>query len=130
MPIEIGSTNRVFNLSEARQLLPLVQTLTKQYQQKLAPTQTRLNRMLSNDPRRASREQEYEAIVSKWKAKVEQLGPVVKGLWVVEFDVGDGALCWKSPEVGFLFFRPQGEGFSGRVRLREFIRDRDPDWAR
>lgn len=130
MPIEIGSANRLFNLEEARQLLPLVQTLTQKHQQKLAPIQARLNHMLSNDPRRAMKENEFEAIVSKWKAKIEQLGPKVVGLWIVEFEVGEGALCWKSPEVGFLYFRPQGANFSGRVRLKEYIHDRDPDWAR
>lgn len=130
MNIEIGQTERVFDLAEARQRLPLVQKITQKHQNELAPLQVKLNRMLSNDPRRGMFEDQYEKIVRQWRTKIEQLGVVVVGLWVVEFDVGEGCLSWRHPELSLQYFRPHGTNFADRVRLPNYIEENDPDWAR
>lgn len=129
MTIEIGQAGKLFNRPEARELLPLVRSITETYQLQLAPIQQRLNMMLSNDPRRSAIETEFEHVVSHWKAKIEQLGPKVYGLWVVEFDVGEGYLSWRYPEVGLNFFRAHGASIADRVRLSQYIEETDPDWA-
>lgn len=128
MTTEIGQQGRLFNLVEALELLPLVRSLTESHREMLQPIQQRLNRMLSNDPRRMNVEHEFEYVVSRWKAKIELLGPIVYGLWVVEFDVGEGYLSWRYPEIGINFFRPNGEQFANRQRLSRYIEDTDPDW--
>ena len=92
MSIEIGITEKLFDLSEAQRLLPIIQAITETHFEQLKPIQSRLNLMLSNDPRRSLVEADYEQLVSRWRTKVEQLGAVVTGLWVVGFDVGDGLL--------------------------------------
>ena len=129
MSVEIGETEKLFNLREAKQLLPLVRSVTLDYRERLEPVQNRLNKMLSNDPRRRVVEKEFEQIVSRWKEKIEQLGPTVYGLWVVEFDVGEGWLSWRYPEVGLNFFRARQQTFANRTRLSRYIEDTDPDWA-
>ncbi len=129
MPAEIGETGKLFDLQEAKSLLPLVRSVTESYRERLNPIQDRLNKMLSNDPRRALLEREFEHIVSRWKDKIEQLGPSVYGLWVVEFDVGSGWLSWRYPEMSLNFYRDHAAGFSDRVRLSRFIEETDPDWA-
>ncbi len=126
---EIGETGKLFNLAEARELLPLINAVTKSHREMLQPVQERLNRLLSNDPRRASIEREFEQIVSRWKAKIEQLGPSVFGLWVVEFDVGEGCLSWRYPETSLNFFRSNGASYADRQRLSKYIEETDPDWA-
>jgi len=127
--IEIAPFEKLFNLSEAEQLLPLVRTITQKHQRELAPIQMRLNKMLSNDPRRSTIEWEYEQVVSVWRSKIEKLGARVYGLWVVEFGVGEGVLCWRNPELGLNYFRAHGKDFSGRVKLMRYIEENDPDWA-
>ena len=129
MSIEIGQKGKLFNLAEAKEHLSLVQSITKNAQTKLTPIQLRLNRMLSNDPRRVSIEVEYEAVVSAWKIKVEQLGASVCALWVVEFDVGKAQLCWRYPELSLNYVRVNGQGFSSRCKLADYIEEHDPDWV-
>jgi len=130
MNVEIGWRDKLFTLDEAIALFPLVQSLTQQHQHELQPIQARLTKMLSNDPRRTVFEQQYQTLVSTWKNKVELLGAQVCGLWVVEFDVGDGAICWRHPELSLHYFRPAGAVFSERVVLQEYIDAHDPDWGR
>lgn len=128
MTIEIGQQEKLFNLSEAREHLALVQTITKRHQTLLTPIQARLNRMLSNDPRRVAIESEYEAVVSKWKIKIEQLGARVQGLWIVEFNVGEASLCWRYPELSLNYVRGSQQQFSERQKLSDYIEGHDPDW--
>lgn len=129
MTIEISKTIKLFNLAEAREHLPLVASLTEKHRIELAPIQARLNRMLSNDPRRAPIEQAYENVVDKWRAKVEHLGASVHGLWVVEFDVGEGVLCWRYPELSLSYIRLHEQSFASRSKLKDYIDKHDPDWA-
>jgi hypothetical protein len=129
MTIEIGQQQKLFSLSEARAHLALVQAITKRHQVSLAPIQDRLKKMLSNDPRRMAVESEYEAIVSKWKIKIEQLGACVQGLWVVEFNLGEAVLCWRYPELSLNYVREQQQQFSERQKLQSYIEVHDPDWA-
>jgi len=130
MQTEIGLKDKLFNLAEAKALYPLVRTITEKHQAKLAPLQARLNKMLSNDPRRISLERDFENIVSQWRAKVELLGVQVAGLWIVEFDVGDGFLCWRYPELSLNYFRALDADFSDRQVINTYVEECDPDWAR
>lgn len=129
MSVEITPCSKLFELTEARELLPLIQGITLNYQVQLAPVQQRMNMMLSNDPRRNLIETEYEEIVNQWRNKIERLGATVFGLWVVEFDVGGGHLCWRHPELTLNYFRRAGSRFSDRVKLSDYIESNDPDWA-
>ena len=130
MQPEIGVRDKLFNLSEAKELLPLVQLLTGRQFSKLSPVQERMNKMLANDPRRKAVEQEFEFQVSQWRSKVMQLGVSVSGLWTVEFDVGEGSLCWRYPELSLNYFRKHGSAFSERVKLSDYIEECDPEWVR
>jgi len=102
--LEIGQPHKLFDLAEAHALLPLIQTVTEKHQQQLKPIQDRLVLMLANDPRRKHLEVQFSEIVSRWRVKVQQLGVSVTDLWVVGFDVGDGVLSWKYPELSLSFF--------------------------
>ena len=130
MIAEIGLKDKLFNLSEAYELLPLVRAVTAAQRTNLVPIQERLNKMLANDPRRKVHERDYEIIVSHWRSKIELLGARVSGLWTVEFDVGGGSLCWRYPELTLSYFRADGGKFSERVKLTSYINEIDPDWAR
>jgi hypothetical protein len=50
-------------------------------------------------------------------------------LWIVEFDVGNGFLCWRSPELGLSYYRAAQDAFSGRVEIHHYVDEHDPDWA-
>ncbi|RBP52665.1 DUF2203 family protein [Arenicella xantha] len=126
---DIGQRDKLFNLVEARELLPLVQVITNKHHEELSPIRLRLEKMLSNDPRRASVEQQYEQVVSRWRDKIELLGARVSGLWVVEFNVGEGCLSWRYPELYLGSFRTHDKALSDRQNLTDYIEEFDPDWA-
>jgi len=128
---QIGAVGepRVFTLAEAEALLPLVRTITEQSADELAPIKQRLNNMLATDPRTPAVQREYEDVIKRWVSKLERLGVVVKGLWLVDFDTGDGCLCWKYPELRIAHYHGYDEGFAGRRPLAEVIEELDPDWA-
>ena len=130
MQTEIGLKDKLFDLAEARELLSLVQSITEYHQAELAPLQARLTKMLSNDPRRNSIERDYQKVVSQWRTKMEHIGVHVSGLWLVEFNVGEGFLCWRYPELSLNYFRANNASFSQRMTIGNYVEECDPDWAR
>ncbi len=128
---QIGSLEepRIVTLDEANELFPLVRRITHDAHKKLEPIKRRLENMLATDPRMVAVEKEYETVVKCWVRKMERLGLVVQGLWLVDFDTGDGYLCWKYPELRIGYFHDYTSGFSGRRPLSEIIEELDPDWA-
>jgi len=130
--IHIGACDepRVFTLSEALELFPTVRHLTQAAYEELDPVRHKLEAMLPTNPLLTKAEKQYEMIVKRWVGKMERLGLVVKGLWLVDFDTGDGYLCWKFPELKLGHYHSYEEGFTGRRPLKEIIEELDPDWAR
>lgn len=120
---------RIFTLSEAEVLFPLVRRITQAAYNELEPVRRNLEAMIPTNPLIREVERQYEAVVKRWVAKMERLGLVVKGLWLVDFDTGDGYLCWKFPELRLGYYHGYHEGYSGRRPLREIIEELDPDWA-
>jgi hypothetical protein len=120
---------RIFTLAEAQALFPLVRSITQAAHGELEPVRRQLEAIVPTNPQIVDVEKQYEAIVRRWVAKMERLGLVIKGLWLVDFDTGDGYLCWKFPELKLAHYHTYQEGFSGRRPLREVIEEFDPDWA-
>ena len=129
---QIGSYDqpRIYTLSEALALFPLVRRVTQAAYEELEPVRRKLEAMLPTNPHIAEVEKEYEAIVKRWVGKMERLGLVIKGLWLVDFDTGDGYLCWKFPELKLGHYHGYHEGFAGRRPIDEVVEEFDPDWAR
>jgi hypothetical protein len=120
---------RMFTLAEAEALFPLVRSITQAAHGELEPVRRQLEAMIPTNPLMPGVERQYETIVRRWIAKMEKLGLVVKGLWLVDFDTGDGYLCWKFPELKLGHYHAYDQGFDGRRPLREVIEEFDPDWA-
>lgn len=83
-----------------------IETLTRSYES-------------SDDPEaeKAEFDASYRQIVARWTAEIEALGGEAKGLWLVDFDAGDGYFCWKHPEPAMAHFHGYDEGFAGRVPI-------------
>ena len=120
---------RIFTLAEAQALFPLVRSITQAAYAELDPVRRQLALTIPSNPQIHEIEKQYETIVRRWVAKMERLGLVIKGLWLVDFDTGDGYLCWKFPELKLGHYHTYQEGFSGRRPLHEVIEEFDPDWA-
>jgi hypothetical protein len=121
--------SRVFTLAEAQALFPLVRAITRDAHAQLEPVRRQLEAMVPTHPQIQEVERNYEGIVRRWVAKMERLGLVIKGLWLVDFDTGDGYLCWKFPELRLGHYHSYQEGYADRRPLHEVIEEFDPDWA-
>jgi hypothetical protein len=118
--MEVVSLNRkkVFNLNDAQQLLPIIYRITDSAQKEVKLLANRVEAIKRTNVVRASEiESEINVIVEKWQDKVEKLGAKPKGLWLADFDKGDGYYCWKFPETQIAFWHGYNDGFSGRMSV-------------
>jgi hypothetical protein len=113
-----------FTLEEANQLLPLVVKLTEESSRQVKKL---INQLEAFPDKKNERALELEEQVNKhielWQTKIEKLGLRPKGLWLCDFDNGNGYFCWKYPESKITFFHGYNEGFSGRKKL---VEDQEP----
>jgi len=110
---------RIFSLEEAQILLPKVQELTEQSVSAATIVEFQLAALKGAAKRRAELEQDYFSIINRWAEVVHDLGCEAKGLWLVDFDNGEGYYCWKYPEASLDYFHDYTSGYSGRMKINE-----------
>jgi hypothetical protein len=110
---------KTFTLRQARDLLPLVYRLSEESSDEVAG---HLNRLKAYPDKTHPLAVEIEAginqIIQKWQTKMEKLGAEPKGLWMADFDNGEGYFCWKFPETEIKFWHGYQDGFSGRILIK------------
>ena len=129
--VQIGSPadSNLYVLAEASELLPVVRKVTENAYRRLSRLDERLELMLLCDPRRTAIADEYEKIVRKWIASITRLGAIPNGLWRVDFDTGEGYLCWRFPELKIGYFRDYDCEFDDRMSVKSLIEETAPVWA-
>lgn len=109
------STRKIFTMREAMDLLPRVQELTKAAVERANKL---TEQMQAAEPHFDELEVRYHGVIRDWAESITRLGPEVKGLWLVDFDSGDGIYyCWRHPEPTLEYFHDYDGGFSGRRPL-------------
>ena len=79
-----------------------------------------VNRIQSRDEMERRKEELEEAtksIIGAWAEEISSIGCEVKGLWLVDWDSGDGYYCWRYPEASLAFYHSYEDGFKGRVPI-------------
>jgi hypothetical protein len=104
----------IFTLGEARALLPEVKELTQHYYDLVETARESVD-----DPEDATEvaqvEQRMNALLQEWASSINELGVDVKGIWLADFDSGDGYYyCWKLGEDDIEHFHRYETGFAGR----------------
>ncbi len=117
MPRRTEPDGRRFTLEEARALLPEVRRITDEAAEALNDIAEEIQSCEEGDPRRRSLEREYVERINDWASEVREVGCEVKGLFLVDFDNGEGFYCWKWPEADIDHFHGYEEGFAGRMRI-------------
>ncbi|HEX4952861.1 MAG TPA: DUF2203 family protein [Thermoanaerobaculia bacterium] len=108
---------RTFSYEEALDTFPAVRDVTHAA---VRQVEALLNCVQSREEMEARREElqsAYERIVQAWAEEVTSIGCEVKGLWLVDWDSGDGYYCWRYPEDSLAHFHGYEEGFSGRMPI-------------
>ena len=111
-------SKKVFPLGEANSLLPIVKKITKKYATVVDSLISRLESLESSQSGEIEElEEKVNLEIRKWHTKIKSLGAKPNGLWLVDFDSGEGYYCWKYPEEEIRFWHSYSEGYKGRVEL-------------
>ena len=108
---------RVFTYEEALETFPAVRDLTAAA---VRQVESIVNRVQSRDEmadRKDELEEACNRVVQAWSLEIQRQGCEVKGLWLVDWDCGDGYYCWKYPEETLSHFHGYEEGFDGRMAI-------------
>ena len=115
--IEINR-RKFFTLADARNLLPVIYRLTEESSREVKAQLNRIDAYSDKShPSVAIIEEQINGIIDRWQAKIEKLGAEPKGLWMADFDNGEGYYCWKYPENEINHWHGYQDGFSGRIVL-------------
>lgn len=115
----------IFSLTEAREILPIVRRITQEFSQKVDLLVARLQSVPASDSNLITEiEEQINGQIKLWNEKMKKLGAHPKGLWLVDFDCGDGYFCWKHPEAELLYWHAYEDGFTGRLSVDDYIRRR------
>ena len=108
----------VFSLSEAQHILPVVRRITAEFSAKVELLIARLETLQLNQTETiCALEKQVNELIQTWNDKIRKLGADPRGLWVVDFNSGEGFYCWKHPEHDILYWHSYEDGFSGRKPL-------------
>jgi hypothetical protein len=107
----------VFTYQEALAMLPAVRQLTRAAVSQVEALFNQVQSRAEMERRQEELQQAMDEIVSQWVTEVTDLGGEVKGLWLVDWNSGDGYYCWKYPEETIGFFHSYDDGFAGRVPI-------------
>jgi hypothetical protein len=108
---------RRFTLDEANELLPEVRRMTADAVRQVDALTARLQTIGPSDEHHAELETRLNTIVTDWAHSIEALGLEPKGLWLVDFDTGEGYYCWRHPEPAVAHYHGYTEGFAGRMKI-------------
>jgi len=111
-------TRAIFSLNQARELLPQVKHLTADAVRQAESLAVQLHGLADDDPEHVSLSAALTAVVDGWAGEVRSLGLEAKGLWLVDFDNGEGYYCWCYPEETVAHYHGYDEGFKGRTRIQ------------
>jgi hypothetical protein len=114
----VQDERQIFSLSEARALLPRVKHLTADAVRRTEQLAAELHGMGEDQPEHAELSQALHAVVKGWADELQTLGAEPKGLWLVDFDNGEGYYCWCYPEDGIMHYHGYTDGFAGRMTIQ------------
>lgn len=111
--IQITQTKR-FSLEEANKLLPVIRKITKETVERFLILEAKLKHHEKDEEKYKAVEEEVNLLLNKWADKINKLGAEAKGIWLVDFNSGEGYYCWRYDEEKVEYFHNYEEGFSGR----------------
>lgn len=113
----------VFTLEEARALMPKVKALTHPAFELAASLAQELQNMenVDDDGRCDELRARLHELITAWTEGIQDLGADVKGLWLVDFDSGDGYWSWSYPEEDLTYWHNYDGGSVSRTAVEERV---------
>jgi hypothetical protein len=114
----VSTEHPIFSLQSARELLPQVKHLTAEAVRAAEAVAAELQRMPETHPDHEALSTTLRNIVNDWASQLSELGVEAKGLWLVDFDNGEGYYCWSYPEETLSHYHAYEDGFAGRMKIQ------------
>jgi len=111
-------SRRTFTREEAESLLPIVRRITETAAVQTKDLSEQLRWVPADEPLSSRLRQDMDLIVRRWAVKVKRLGCAPRGIWLVDFDAGDGWFSWRYGDEQLSFFHPNSE-----LELPEFTEE-------
>ena len=109
-------SEREWTLEGARAVLPDVRSRTERAVERAEALV--LEREGASPEQRPAIDARIQSVVERWVKEIEALGAEAKGVWLVDFDNGNGCYCWRWPETELGWFHGYEAGFAGRTRIQ------------
>ena len=107
----------IFSLKQALEMLPHVKHLTADAVRRAESLASQLQGLGEDDPAHVTLSNALRDVVNTWADEVKSLGLEAKGMWLVDFDNGEGYYCWSYPEETIGHYHGYEEGFAGRIPI-------------
>jgi hypothetical protein len=114
---DVAGQRRVFSLNEARELLPAVRKVTADAVHRAEVLADAIEGLEDDAPERSTLGADLKIVVDGWAGRIQEMGLEAKGLWLVDFDNGEGYYCWRYPEESLSHYHGYDEGFAGRMKI-------------
>src|SRR5215467_14418012 len=109
---------RTFSIEEAQKLLPVIRKITKEAVDQFLFLEEKLKHFEKDQEKWKGVELEISDLLNKWSEKIIKLGCHPKGIWLVDFDNGEGYYCWRFDEDRIEYFHGYQEGYGGRTAIQ------------
>ena len=116
--METPESRPIFSLQQAQALLPQVKHVTADAVRQAESLASQLHGVAEHDPQHATLAAALREVLNGWAEQVTALGLEAKGLWLVDFDNGEGYYCWCYPEESVAHYHGYDDGFAGRMKIQ------------
>ena len=99
-------SHRTFTREEAEQVLPIVRRITERAAARFIDIKEQLRWTPPEEPHHSRLHSQLDQLVRQWAMKVSQLGCEPRGIWLVDFDSGNGWFSWRYGDENLSFFHP------------------------
>ncbi len=100
-------TRRIFSEVEAVTLLPIIRRITERTAEIVETLQEQQRFVPHDEPLHERLQSQIDAEFKRWAIKVIKLGCEPHGVWLVNFDAGNGWYTWRLGDEGLTFFHSQ-----------------------
>ncbi len=97
-------SRRTFTQEEALDLLPVVRRITEKVAEDVAGLQEQIRFVPHSEPLYQRIYSQIELAFRRWAIKISKLGCEPRGIWLVDFDAGNGWFTWRLGDAGLAFF--------------------------